>query len=200
MLLCSAQFSYINGGLWWSVAVPESKLIEVVKFGAKIIFIIRWWEDYKVESYLEGGGPTRHGCRVALGAQPTDRRMTGGRAVVDMLRLAPHGHPAKSPPKLSIVGAASGGSDSGGGARSRSQVRSQARLAARSVFQVIQGGKLIQAVWLHRARFFGPRDGCRAKAQLLSGWVLGANAQPGSVLLWPAVATWSWRSRKLWRS
>ena len=29
-------------------------------------------------------------------AQPTDRRMTGGRAVVEWLRLAPLGHPAKS--------------------------------------------------------------------------------------------------------
>ena len=48
--------------------------------------------------------------------------------------------------------------------------------------------------------FFGPRDGCRAKAQLLSGWVLRVNAQPGSVLLWPAAATWYGKSRKLWGS
>ena len=89
---------------------------------------------------------------------------------------------------------------SGGGARSRTQVRSQARLAASTVNQVIQGGRLIQAARLLRARFFGPREGCWVKAQLVSGWVLGANAQPGSVLLWPAAATRSWRSRKLWAS
>ena len=114
--------------------------------------------------------------------------------------IGPSWAPCEVSAELSIVGATSGGSDVGGGASQSRQVWSQARLAARTVLRVIQGGRLIQAARLLRARFFGPRDGCRAKAQLLSGWVLRVNAQPGSVLLWPAAATWSGKSRKLWGS
>ena len=114
--------------------------------------------------------------------------------------IGPSWAPCEVSAELSIVGAASGGSDVGGGASQSSQVWSQARLATRTVLRVIQGGRLVPAARLLRARFFGPRDGCRAKAQLLSGWVLRVNAQPGSVLLWPAAATWSGKSRKLWGS
>ena len=117
--------------------------------------------------------------------------------------IGPSWAPCEVSAELSIVGAASGGSDVEGGASQSRRVWSQARLAARTVLRVIQGGRLLQAAWLLRARFFGPRDGCGAPTHLLSGWVMEARwliVQPGSVLLWPAAATRSWRSRKHWRS
>jgi len=153
---------------------------------------------------LSSRGPTRHVMSGCVGS-PTNglergRRVSGRGGA----SIGPSWASCEVSAELSIVSAASGrvmsGVMSGGGARSKSQVRSQVRLAANTVLRVIQGGRLIQAARLLRARFFGPRDGCRAKAQLLSGWVLGANAQPGSVLLWPAAATWSGKSRKLWGS
>ena len=103
--------------------------------------------------------------------------------------INPSWAPCEVSAELSIVGAASGGSDVGGGASQSRRVWSQARLAARTVIRVIQGGRLLQAAWLHRARLFGPRDGCGAPTHLLSGWVMEAHGlpvQPGSVLLWPA--------------
>ena len=89
---------------------------------------------------------------------------------------------------------------SGGGAMSGCQAGKKRRLASSTVNRGIQRGWLIRAAWLLRTLFCGPRDGCWVKAQLSSGWVFGVNAQPGSVLLWPAAATRSWRSQKLWGS
>ena len=47
-------------------------------------------------------------------AQPTDRRATGGRAIVEVLRLAPLGHPAKSLPSYQSWARPPVGSDVGG--------------------------------------------------------------------------------------
>ena len=56
--------------------------------------------------------------------------------------IGPSWAPCEVSAELSIVGAASGGSDVGGGASQSSQVWSQARLATRTVLRVIQGGRL----------------------------------------------------------
>ena len=66
--------------------------------------VCQTWAVYRKGCVLTGCVPEQTGAqlsmsfRVALGAQPTDRGKTGGRAVVEVLRLAPLGHPAKSPP------------------------------------------------------------------------------------------------------
>ena len=57
--------------------------------------------------------------------------------------IGPSWAPCEVSAELSIVGATSGGSDVGGGASQSRQVWSQARLAARTVLRVIQGGRLI---------------------------------------------------------
>jgi len=56
--------------------------------------------------------------------------------------IGPSWAPCEVSAELSIVGATSGGSDVGGGASQSRQVWSQARLAARTVLRVIQGGRL----------------------------------------------------------
>ena len=87
-------------------------------------------------------GPTRHVMSSCVGS-PTngsenDRRASGrGDA-----SIGPSWAPCEVSAELSIVGAASSGSDVGGGASQSSQVWSQARLATRTVLRVIQGGRL----------------------------------------------------------
>ena len=83
---------------------------------------------------------------------------------MEVFRLAPLGHPAKSLPSYQSRARPPVGSDVGVRREIRSQVWNQRRLAACTVFRGIRRRRLIQAAWLLRARFYGPRDGCRVKA------------------------------------
>ena len=89
-----------------------------------------------------GGGPTRHVMSGCVGS-PTNGSENGRMAIGrGDASIGPSWAPCEVSAELSIVGATSGGSDVGGGASQSRQVWSQARLAARTVLRVIQGGRL----------------------------------------------------------
>ena len=87
-------------------------------------------------------GPTRHVMSGCVGS-PTNGSENGRMAIGrGDASIGPSWAPCEVSAELSIVGAASGGSDVGGGASQSRRVRSQARLATRTVLRVIQGGRL----------------------------------------------------------
>ena len=91
---------------------------------------------------IRSEGPTRHVMSGCVGS-PTNGSENGRMAIGrGDASIGPSWAPCEVSAELSIVGAASGGSDVGGGASQSSQVWSQARLATRTVLRVIQGGRL----------------------------------------------------------
>ena len=115
--------------------------------------------------------------------------------------IGPSWAPCEVSAELSIVGAASGGSD----VRGRRELikagaeLSKARCAHSSPSD--SGGKASPGCVATQGEVL--RTQVRVLSQLLSGWVMvahGLRVQPDSVLLWPAAATRSRRSQKLWRS